>query len=187
MRDPVVLEAVRGLRSGHVIHEERTLGPLKGTVLDAAVAFLAEHVPDHERQVGRPSRRLDPQVFLRHFRPDRGDVIVENLSTTKRRTRLVFPTAPSPRSKIFRLMRSSTMATSLHAGATLITVAGSMSGMRIRRQFAWKRSRDRRNRAAIASACGRSATFPSHFARMVAWDCSNSHTATCNFRRMPVR
>src|SRR2546425_13252903 len=79
MRDPVILEAVRGLRSGHVIHEERTLGPLKGTVLDAAVALLAEHVPDHERQVGRPSRRLDSQVFLRHFRPNRRDVIVREL------------------------------------------------------------------------------------------------------------
>src|SRR5436309_15825607 len=79
MRDPVVLAAVRGLRSGHVVHEERTLGPLKGTVLDAAVTLLAEHVPDHECQVGRPSRRLDPQVFLRHFRPDCRDVIVREL------------------------------------------------------------------------------------------------------------
>src|SRR5206468_11033184 len=33
----------------------------------------------------------------------------ENLSTTKRRMRLVLPTSPSPRSKIFRLMWSSTM------------------------------------------------------------------------------
>src|SRR3989442_11118557 len=79
MRDPVIWEAVRGLRSGHVVDEERTLGPLEGTVLDAAVALLAEHVPNHERQVGRPSRRLNPQVFLRHFRPDCGDVIVREL------------------------------------------------------------------------------------------------------------
>src|SRR2546427_7614377 len=56
----------------------------------------------------------------------------ENLSTTKRRIRLVLPTAPSPRSKIFRLTWSSTMATPLHAGATHITLAGSMSAMRIR-------------------------------------------------------
>src|SRR3989441_13021911 len=79
MRDPVILEAVRGLRSGNGITEERPLGPLKGSVLDAAVALLAEHVPDHERQVGRPSRRLDSQVFLRHFRPNRRDVIVREL------------------------------------------------------------------------------------------------------------
>src|SRR2546427_5109666 len=79
MRDLLIWEALGGLWSGHVIHEKRTLGPLKGTVLDAAVALLAEHVPDHERQVGRPSRRLDSQVFLRHFRPNRRDVIVREL------------------------------------------------------------------------------------------------------------
>src|SRR5881227_1855552 len=45
--------------------------------------------------------------------------------------RLVLPTAPSPRSKIFRLMWSSTIALPLHAWATLITLAGSMSGLRI--------------------------------------------------------
>src|SRR5438552_18574801 len=45
--------------------------------------------------------------------------------------RLVLPTAPSPRSKIFRLMWSSTIALPLHAWATLITLAGSMSGLGI--------------------------------------------------------
>src|SRR5437763_16016878 len=45
--------------------------------------------------------------------------------------RLVLPTAPSPRSKIFRLMSSSTTALPLHAWATLITLAGSMSALRI--------------------------------------------------------
>src|SRR6266571_6329712 len=55
----------------------------------------------------------------------------ENLSTTKRRIRLVLPTAPSPRRRILRLMWSSTIAVPLHAGATLITLAGSMSSLRI--------------------------------------------------------
>src|SRR5207302_6010489 len=45
--------------------------------------------------------------------------------------RLVLPTAPSPRSKIFRLMWSSTIALPFHAWATLITLADSMSGLRI--------------------------------------------------------
>src|SRR5438105_1273996 len=45
--------------------------------------------------------------------------------------RLVLPTAPSPRSRIFRLMWSSTIALPFHAWATLITLAGSMSGLRI--------------------------------------------------------
>src|SRR5205823_5209050 len=53
-----------------------------------------------------------------------------NLSTTNRRIRLVFPTAPSPRSNIFRLIRSSTIARSLHSGGPLITLPGSMSAVR---------------------------------------------------------
>src|SRR6266699_1900615 len=45
---------------------------------------------------------------------------------------LVLPTAPSPRRRTLRLTWSSTMATPSHARAALITLAGSMSALRIR-------------------------------------------------------
>src|SRR6266511_2582284 len=44
---------------------------------------------------------------------------------------LVWPTAPSPRRRTLRLTWLSTMATPSHARAALITVAGSMSALRI--------------------------------------------------------
>ena len=72
----------------------------------------------------------------------------ENLSTTKRRIRLVLPTAPSPRRRILRLMWSSTIAVPLHAGPTLITLAGSMSSLRI------QGSRSRKSVARMGPAVG---------------------------------
>src|SRR5207253_1363509 len=72
----------------------------------------------------------------------------ENLSTTKRRIRLVLPTAPSPTRRILRLMWSSTIAVPLHAGPTLITLAGSMSSLRI------QGSRSRKSVARMGPAVG---------------------------------
>src|SRR2546425_5677112 len=79
MRDPILMHALRRLRARDVVDEERAFRPLEGALLDAAVPFLPEDVPDHERHVRRLARRFDPQVFLRDFRADGRDVIVRKL------------------------------------------------------------------------------------------------------------
>src|SRR5205823_5209051 len=76
---PVFFEARDRLRARDVVDEEGALRALERALLDPFVTLLPKDIPNHERQVGRPTGGLEPEVLFRHLRADRRDVLVGEL------------------------------------------------------------------------------------------------------------
>ena len=78
-RDPVFLERPAALVVRAVVHEEDPLGPLDRGLLDAAVPFLTEDVPDLHDHLDFRQGGPEAQAPFRDLRADRGDVVVRIL------------------------------------------------------------------------------------------------------------